>query len=583
MNTGLGIDYGTTNTVAVLRRAGAAARPLLFDGSPLLPSAVYAADDGRVVVGREAVHAARAHPERFEPHPKRSIDHGTLLLGDAEIPVEDLIEAVLRRVAEEANEAAGGPVPGPVLSYPASWGESRRSVLQTAAGRVFANPTFVPEPVAAASHVVATDAASVPVGGCVLVYDFGAGTFDATVLRRQENGFEVLATEGLPDAGGVDIDATLVAFLGAVYTGRDAATWRRLVQPSTDADRRAAAALWNDVRAAKELLSRATSTLVQVPLFDEAVPFGREQVEQLARPVLDRTVDACRAVLRAARVPPADLSALYLVGGSSRIPLVATLLMRAFGVTPRRAEEPELVVADGCLGTRRIPAVSLRKAPPLIGPRPVPTGWRRRLREPVVLGAAVLVVVVLAVVALVARDGRDRGAHAVSPSASAPGSAAPASASASPSPSSVIDACLVGTWRETENLVDFTFNGTQVQMRSSGAISRYWPDGRAVDDYGGANVSTGAIGGRHYEVVVSGTITSRLSTGNGQMFARDIVATGTIIGRVNGRESWRDPLQAAAGATSYQCRGDTLSLGAVSRNITQTRISSDPDAPAQPA
>src|ERR1044071_9041601 len=96
----LGVDFGTSNTVAVARWPDGRARPILVDGSPLLPSAVYAEPDGQLIVGRDAVHSARIDPGRFEPNPKRRIDDGEVLLGDREVPVPELITAVLTRVHE---------------------------------------------------------------------------------------------------------------------------------------------------------------------------------------------------------------------------------------------------------------------------------------------------------------------------------------------------------------------------------------------------------------------------------------------------------------------------------------------------
>src|SRR5690349_22018311 len=94
----LGVDFGTSNTVAVARWPDGRARPILIDGSPLLPSAVYAEPDGGLVVGRDAVHSARLDPARFEPNPKRHIDDGLVLLGERELPAIELIAAVLARV-----------------------------------------------------------------------------------------------------------------------------------------------------------------------------------------------------------------------------------------------------------------------------------------------------------------------------------------------------------------------------------------------------------------------------------------------------------------------------------------------------
>jgi hypothetical protein len=95
----LGIDFGTSNTVAVLRSADGRVRPLLFDGAPILPSAVYYNSDGRMLVGRDAERNARMDPSRFEPNPKRRIDDGSVFLGTSEIPVPQVFAYVLQQVA----------------------------------------------------------------------------------------------------------------------------------------------------------------------------------------------------------------------------------------------------------------------------------------------------------------------------------------------------------------------------------------------------------------------------------------------------------------------------------------------------
>jgi molecular chaperone DnaK (HSP70) len=245
----LGVDFGTSTTVAVLYLPDRAARPLVFDGSPLLPSAVCADPTGQLLVGRDAWHAGLANPAGFEPHPKRHIDEDTLLLGSVEVPVEEVVAAVLRRVATEAGRVAGEPVPQAVLTYPASWAGPRQQRLRAAATLVFPEVDLVPEPAAAASYFARLTA--VPEGKSVIVYDLGAGTFDASVVRRVPGGFAVLGTHGLPDAGGLDIDAAIVAYLAATFTARDAATWRRLASPGTPADRRASRLLWTACAAAR--------------------------------------------------------------------------------------------------------------------------------------------------------------------------------------------------------------------------------------------------------------------------------------------------------------------------------------------
>jgi molecular chaperone DnaK (HSP70) len=131
----LGVDFGTSHTVAMVRASDGRVRPLLVDGSPLLPSAVYAPPAGALVVGRDAVHSARLDPARFEPNPKRRVDDGTVLLGDREVAVADLVTAVLARVSEEWRRAYADAAPRLTLTCPATWGSTRRGLLVDAAAR----------------------------------------------------------------------------------------------------------------------------------------------------------------------------------------------------------------------------------------------------------------------------------------------------------------------------------------------------------------------------------------------------------------------------------------------------------------
>jgi actin-like ATPase involved in cell morphogenesis len=331
----LAVDFGTSTTVAMLQWPDGRIRPLLFDGSPLLPSAVVLGLDGRLHTGRDAAHLGRGNPERLETNPKRRVDDGAVLLGDAEIPVPDLISAVLRRVAVEAGQVAGA-VSDVIMTHPAAWGGRRRALLTHSAERAgLARPNLVSEPVAAAAYFARLGAGIRP-GAAIVVYDLGAGTCDVTVLRRQPYGFDVVLSGGLGEVGGLDVDAAIVAFLQATHG-----------QVWTDTSSRRQ--LWDEVRTAKEMLSRASSTIVSIPALGTQVPLGRDQFEELARPVLRPTTALVKQLLRDAGIDPGSIAGLYLVGGSSRIPLCATLLHEALGVAPIVTEQPELVVAEGGL------------------------------------------------------------------------------------------------------------------------------------------------------------------------------------------------------------------------------------------
>jgi actin-like ATPase involved in cell morphogenesis len=376
----LGIDYGTSNTVAALRRPDGRIELLLFDGSPLLPSGVFLALDGTLLTGRDAVYSARAQPDRFEPAPKRCVDDGLVLIGDGEVPVDEVIGATLRRVALEAEAASEEPVREVVLTYPASWGPRRRQVLVEASRHAgLPAPAVVPEPVAAAQHYTTRAGTTAPPGRRYLVYDLGAGTFDAAVVEATTGGFEVLVTGGLADTGGLDIDATIVAHVGAVYADRLPDVWQSLEHPADRTQQRLSRQLWDDIRTAKETLSRAGTTFVHIPGTDVEVPLGREHLDRIATPVLRRTVNAARTLLRDAQAGRADGAdvALLLVGGASRMPLVATLLHRHLGQAPQVVEQPELVVALGAVAgpdvaPARPPATARPALPPAVA-RPVPS------------------------------------------------------------------------------------------------------------------------------------------------------------------------------------------------------------------
>ncbi|MFC7534423.1 Hsp70 family protein [Actinoplanes sp. GCM10030250] len=339
----LGIDFGTSNTVAVARWPDGRARPILVDGSPLLPSAVYADAEGNVLVGRDAVHSARLDPARFEPNPKRRVDDELVLLGEREFEIVELIAAVLARVTEEWHRAVGPYRPQTTLTCPASWGATRRTLLAEAAARAgLEGARLVAEPVAAATYFAEVLGRDVPIGSVVMVHDFGAGTFDASVVARTSTGFEVLAVDGRDDLGGLDVDAAIVEHLRTDE-------WSRLMEPATVEERRARRQLWDDVRIAKERLSRAQSADFMVPLLDVEAHLTREELETVARPVLDQTVQVTKNLLRWADLPEGRLAGVFLVGGASRIPLVATLLHRELGDPPVVIEQPELVVAEGSI------------------------------------------------------------------------------------------------------------------------------------------------------------------------------------------------------------------------------------------
>jgi hypothetical protein len=363
----LSVDLGTSNTVAVLAAHGRPPRVVEVDGATSTPSAVFAAEDGSLVVGREAERRARLDPSRFEPHPKRRIDEGQLLLGDVVVPVTDALAAVLRHVVAEVTRQLGGARPDRVLlTHPAQWGPVRRDALLTAArsaGLVQdgGGLELVAEPVAAAAHFASFPGRTLLPGQALAVYDLGAGTFDCAVVGAGVGGFTVLAEGGLPDFGGLDVDQALAEHLGRQVSIRDPTAWQRLLRPVSTADRRAQRTLAQDVRAAKEALSRHPQTEVPLPEPFQDVLITRGELEALIRPGLLRSVEVLSAAIAAARQASPGLAGIYLVGGSSRIPLVGRLIGERLRVVATSLDQPETAVA---LGAHHLPGAPLEQVRP---------------------------------------------------------------------------------------------------------------------------------------------------------------------------------------------------------------------------
>ncbi|GAB7049648.1 Hsp70 family protein [Catenuloplanes indicus] len=473
---GLGVDLGTSNTVAVLRTPDGRTRPLLFDGQPIMPSGVYLDPEGRLHVGRDAQRLAQADPARYEPNPKRRIDETSVLLGDREIPVVDLLAAVLGAVARAAVEAVGF-LPPAMLTHPAAWGPVRRATLAEAVARAGWPPVaaapgqpgtrFTPEPVAAARYFAEVLHRPVPAGSALAVFDFGGGTLDVAVVRNDGLGpsgrpvFSVVSSGGVADLGGLDLDAALVDHVGRTLTGpapqpgphatrggsatpgaavttggpqaastgpeispdgptqrldlAAAQAWQALTQPATVTQWRNRRQLWDDVRGAKEMLSRATVAPIAVPGVERAVHLTREELEHVVTPLLRRGVHETAGVIRAAGVTPDRLAGLFLVGGSSRVPMVGRLLHSDLHIPPTVLEQPELPVAEGALAEllatipAQSPAPPVTSAPPVssapVSPTamipgavpggPPPVKRPRRSLVPVAVAAAVALVVLV--------------------------------------------------------------------------------------------------------------------------------------------------------------------------------------------
>jgi actin-like ATPase involved in cell morphogenesis len=351
----LGIDLGTTFTAAAVSRNDRVDIIGMGNHTSAIPSAVLLRDDGTLLVGDAATRRGQQEPTRLAKEFKRRLGDATpIILGHTPYSAERLMAAVVRHVIDTVSERQGGPPSAVVIAHPANWGPYKRELLEGAAALAgIADASFVTEPEAAAVHFAAGE--RVDEGGVVAVYDLGGGTFDAAVLRREGDRFVTMGQpQGIERLGGVDFDEAVLshvrATLGDAISGLDS---------SDPVVRSGMIRLRDDCIAAKEALSADSEAVIPVmlPGLQTQVRITRPEFEAMIRPVLRETVAMLQRALELAGVAPADLSAVVLAGGSSRIPLVAEMVSEALGRPVSVDAHPKDTVA---LGAARLAASSDR-------------------------------------------------------------------------------------------------------------------------------------------------------------------------------------------------------------------------------
>jgi actin-like ATPase involved in cell morphogenesis len=428
----LGVDLGTTYSAAAVATSDRVDVVGLGTRSAVIPSVVAVREDGSVLVGEAAERRAAAEPERSAREFKRRLGDPTpLLLGGAPYGAESLTAMLLRAVLEQVGELQGGPPERVALVHPASYGPYKLDLLRLAAEQAGVDDALlVPEPVGAAVHYASLE--RIEPGEVVAVYDFGGGTFDAAVLRRTVDAFEVIGTPvGLERLGGIDVDEAVLRHVDGSLGGPVAAL---------DAGDRAATVavrrLRSDCQLAKEALSEDTDTSipVELPGLSTEVRLTRSELEHMIRPRLDDTVAALQRAVASAGLGLDDVGRILLVGGTSRMPVVREAVAAATGRPVTVDAHPKHSVSLGAAALARAsstateavePEASVAPAAPS-APAPTapivvaaPAGRPAKGRRGLLVGAAVLVVLVGVVAALLlgGGDGDDDDLTAGGPTA----------------------------------------------------------------------------------------------------------------------------------------------------------------------
>ena len=348
----VGIDLGTTNSeIAAL--VGDRVTVLGPGDQRMLPSCVGYAPSGELLVGQAAVNQQALYPERTIRSIKRKMgSRETVALNGKEFTPQEISALILSELASWAERALGERPAKAVITVPAYFSDAQRSATREAGALAGLEVVRILNEPTAASLAYGYGGGS---RHTALVYDLGGGTFDVSVVAMEGDITEVLASHGNSRLGGDDFDDLLAARLAAEFQkqhGIDLST----APPASRARLRWAA------EEAKKKLSfepyvkiREEALMVESgrPLHLEA-EISRDDFEALIRPLLESTLDSVSKALQDSGKKPGDLDAILLVGGSTRTPLVSSLLMQRTGLEPRQDVHPDLCVAlgAGVMGSR---------------------------------------------------------------------------------------------------------------------------------------------------------------------------------------------------------------------------------------
>ena len=339
----VGIDLGTTNSVVASVDDGGSVVVLPnASGREITPSVVYFEPDGSVVVGEEAVQAIAIDPDNGVQLIKRVMGTEFPLRVRGQQYTPESISALILRQLVSVAAGAGGEKVSAVITVPAYFGLAEREATYQA-GLIAGIDVLelLDEPVAAATHYGLASAGD----RTVLVYDLGGGTFDTTVLQITSGTVKVLATDGHHELGGADVDRRLLDLILERLE-------EQLPPDEVDeiaGDRRRLGELILDTEAAKKDLSARTSRDVVVPTRAGrvSVTITRRDLDVACGDLYETTTEIIERVLRTAGADGVcGIDEVIMVGGSSRIPVLAERLTELLGKKPRLVE-PDLAVAKG--------------------------------------------------------------------------------------------------------------------------------------------------------------------------------------------------------------------------------------------
>jgi len=364
----IGIDLGTTNSCVSVMEGN---EPVVInnaEGKRTTPSVVAFVEGGERKVGDPAKRQAITNPTKTIYSIKRfmgsSFDESKkeadrvpyeVVKGDNNTPrvkiddrlysPQEISAMILQKMKKTAEDYLGQEVTEAVVTVPAYFNDAQRQATKEAgeiAGLTIKR--IINEPTAAA---LAYGLDKKGIDQKIVVFDFGGGTHDVSILELGDGVFEVLSTDGDTHLGGDDVDEAIIAWLADEFKSEEGLDLRQ--------DPMALQRLKEAAEKAKIELSSTTSTEINLPYIMpvNGIPkhlvrtLQRSKFEQLISQIVERTIAPCRSALKNAGLQPSDIDEVILVGGSTRIPIIQDAVQRFFGKTPSKGVNPDEVVAVG--------------------------------------------------------------------------------------------------------------------------------------------------------------------------------------------------------------------------------------------
>ncbi|MCK4348133.1 MAG: molecular chaperone DnaK [Thermoplasmatales archaeon] len=341
----IGIDLGTTNSEVAVMDAGKPTIIKSAEGQPYFPSIVAITKDGERLVGESAKRQAVTNTEGTVHRIKRKMGSGEkVTLHGKEYTPEQISAFILQKIKRDAEEFLGETVTDAVITVPAYFNDDQRQSTKDAGDIAGLNVKRVINEPTAAALAYGLDKEG---DHRMAVYDFGGGTFDITLMEIGDGVFEVLSTNGDTKLGGTDMDQALVDYMASEFKKeydmdlrKDPKSLQRLFEAAEDAKKELSSKLQTDI-------NLPYITVVDKEPKHLEMKITRAKFEELISTLVDKTSGPCKQALKDAKLKPADITHVVLVGGTTRMPIVRKKVEELFGKKPKRNVDPMECVAIG--------------------------------------------------------------------------------------------------------------------------------------------------------------------------------------------------------------------------------------------